>query len=174
MLWKKNDVHGSWPLARRAAAFPILTLVLMLALSCGACGGGPRLTPLTPEDIAESGTVVLDAPQHAVLDASVLALQKQGYAIDAADPGTGLVVTFRRPVEQGSQPGARLFRAYILEVKSMPGDRARVSAWPAVSEADVARGNRPYTAAAWEMDEERAAWARLFEDIRGLVERASP
>ncbi len=174
MLWKQDGVHGSWSKARRLEAFWILTLALALALACGACGGGTALTPLTPEDIAESGTLVLDAPQHAVLDASVLALQKQGYAIDAADLGTGLVVTFRRPVEPGSQPGARLFRAYILEVKSVQGDRVRVSAWPAVSEADVARGNRPYTAAAWEMDEERAAWARLFEDIRGLVERASP
>ena len=172
MLWKRNGVHGTWSKARGAQALPSLTLAL--ALSCGACGGGTKLTPLTPEDVAESGTLVLDAPRQTVLDACVLALRKQGYAIDAAEPETGLVVTFRRPAEQGSRPGARLFRAYVLEVKSVPGDRARVSAWPAVSEADIARGNRPYTAPAWELDEERAAWARLFEDIRGLVERASP
>ncbi len=172
MLWKKSGMYGSWPLARRAEALPLLALAL--ALSCGACGGGAELTPLTPKDIAESGTLVLDAPRQTVLDACVRALRKQGYAIDAAEPETGLVVTFRRPADQGSRPGARMFRAYILEVKRVQGDRARVSAWPAVSEADVARGNRPYTAAAWEMDQERAAWTRLFEDIRAIVERASP
>ncbi len=174
MLCKQDGVHGSWPLARGAGAFSILPLALVLALSCGACGGGTALTPLTPKDIAESGTLVLDAPKQTVLGACVLALRKQGYAIDVAEPETGLVVTFRRPAERGSRSGERLFRAYILEVKSVPGDRARVSAWPAVSEADVSRGNRVYAAPAWEMDEERAAWARLFGDIRGIVERASP
>ncbi len=170
MLRKRIDVFGRWTKARGAKALSMLTL----ALACGACGGGAALLPLTPEDIAESGTLVVDAPRQTVLDACVLALRKQGYAIDAAEPETGLVVTFRRPVEQGAEPGARLFRAYIVEVKATEGGRAQVSAWPAVSEADVARGNRPYTAAAWAMDEERAAWARLFEDIRGIVERASP
>ena len=172
MLGKRNFVFGSWPLARGAEVLSML--MLAIALSCSACGGVTELTPLTPEDIAGSGTLVLDAPRRTVIDACVLALRKQGYAIDAAEPETGLVVTFRRPVEQGSEPGARLFRAYIVEVKATEGGRALVSAWPAVSEADVARGNRPYTAAAWAMDEERAAWARLFEDIRGIVERASP
>ncbi len=172
MLRMQNGVYGSWPLARGVGVFSMLALAL--ALWCGACGGGTELTPLTPKDITESGTLVIDAPRQTVLDACVLALRKQGYAIDAAEPETGLVVTFRRPGEQGSRPGARLFRAYIVEVKATAGGRARVSAWPAVSEADVARGNRPYTAPAWEMDEERASWARLFEDIRGIVERASP
>ncbi len=106
MLYAQDNVHGSRWKACGARAFP--SLILALALSCGACGGGTRLAPLTPEDIAESGT-----------------------------------------------------------------GRAQVSAWPAVSEADVARGNRPYTAAAWEMDEERAAlaWNRPRHDRRGRVPR---
>ena len=41
MLRKRNDVFGSWPVAREAEAFPIL--ILLLALSCSACGGGTEL-----------------------------------------------------------------------------------------------------------------------------------
>ena len=144
------------------------------AMSGGGGGGGGEWATGGAQTGGQGGGPGAAGNGGCPLDACVLALRNQGYAIDAAEPETGLVVTFRRPVEQGSGPGARLFRAYILEVKATAGGRARVSAWPAVSEADVARGNRPYTAAAWEMDEERAAWARLFEDIRGLVERASP
>lgn len=171
MLWRRVDIHVGRSRTRWAAVSRALTLALVLA--CGACRSAAELTPLTPGDIAESGTLVLEAPRQTALEACVLALRKQGYAIDVADPKTGLLVTQRR-AEPESSPGMRLFRSYVVEVKDMPGGRVQVSAWPSVSEADIARGNRPFTALAWDLDEERAAWTRLFEDVHGILERASP
>lgn len=174
MLCEKSTIHGSRLDCRRATASLARTLALALLLLCGACAGAPELAPLTPGDIAENGTLVLDAPRQTVLDACVLALRKQGYAIDAVGPDSGLVITVRRPAKQQSSSGARLFRAYVVEVTALPGGRVQVSAWPSVTEADVARGNRRFAAPGWDLDEERAAWAQLFEDVRGIVERASP
>jgi hypothetical protein len=169
MLCEKTAIHGSWFEARWTTAFCALALVLC----CAACSRTVELTPLTPRDIAESGTLVLDAPRQTVFGACVLALRKQGYAIDVAEPETGLVVTMRRR-ERESPPGRPIYREYIVEVKDLPGGRAQVEVWPSVTEADTRMGNRPYTAPAWDLDEERAAWTRLFEDVRGIVERASP
>ena len=78
MLWKRISIHGR----RAKVCWIAASLTLALVLLCGACGGGAELTPLTPKDIAESGTLVLEAPRQTVLDACVLALRKQGYAIE--------------------------------------------------------------------------------------------
>lgn len=170
--WIRNRAHEAW---RSLSGTTLRRWMLILALVpvCGGCETNPGWTPLTPADIADHGTVVLEAPRQTVLEACVLALRKQGYAIDAAEPDTGLIVTARR-AEPGSPPEARLFRAYVVEVKDSGAGRARVSAWPAVSEAGAARGTRRYTARAWDLDGERAAWTRLFEDVRAIVEKASP
>lgn len=174
MLMERDDGRGHRPKARRAVVPLALSLTLAFVLVCGGCGRAVELTPLTPGDIAESGTLVIDAPRQTVLDACVLALRKQGYVIDAAEPVTGLVVTQRRPEPRDARSGDDLFRSYVVEVKDMLGGKVEVSAWPAVSEAEISKGNRPYRARAWDLDEERAAWARLFEDVRGIAERASP
>jgi hypothetical protein len=118
---------------RRAARRLTRALLLAVGLSCAACGNSPALTPLTARELAESGTAAFDAPRRTVLDACALALRKQGYAIDIADPDTGLVVTLRSPSEHRSPSGARMFRAYILEVKQPRSGRVEVVAWPAVS-----------------------------------------
>jgi hypothetical protein len=174
MRREKNDPVHTW-LPTMPADRPLArTLILVLALSCGACAKAPALTPLTARDVAESGTAAFDAPRLTVLNACALALRKQGYAIDIADPDTGLVVTLRSPSSLRSPSGARLFRAYVLKVTARRSGRVEVVAWPAVSEADVHRGTRRFTVPAWELAEEHAAWTRFFEDVRCIVERASP
>lgn len=174
MAITSKGVHGKRSRDDQVSVCLRAALATALVLACAGCGAGAELAPLTPEDVAESGTLMLDAPRQTVLDACVLALRKAGYAIDVARPETGLVVTMRRLVPDAGSSGRGLYRAYVLEVKDSPGGGARVSAWPAVSEHEVARGNRPFEAPAWDLDEERAAWARLFEDVRGIAEKASP
>ena len=133
-----------------------------------------KWAPLSAAEVAEKGTLVLAAPRRTVLDACGLALRKQGYSVDTAEPETGLVVTARRPAAPGGPSGVGPFRAYVLEVKDAPGGGARVSAWPAISEADTARGVRRFEAPVWDLSDQRASWSRLFEDIRAIVEKASP
>ena len=151
-----------------------MALPAALALLCTACGGSVKWAPLSAAEVADKGTLTLAAPRRTVLDACVLALRKQGYFVDAAEAETGLVVTGRRPAPAGEPSRRAAFRAYVLEVKEAPGGGARVSAWPAISEADAARGVRRFEAPVWDLSDERASWSRLFEDIRAIVERASP
>lgn len=153
----------------RWASVP-MWLAPALWLPCIACGVRTELTPLSSGEIHDNGTLTLLAPRQTVLEACVLALRKQGFAIDIAEPGTGLVVTMREPE---APPGTGLFRAYVVEVQDLPGGQVQVSAWPAVSKPDMAGGARPYTARAWDVGHEREAWARLFEDVQGIVEKAS-
>ena len=167
-----NGIHRRW----RRDGWGRLGIVLVLAVApfFAACGGGVQWAPLSAAEMAERGTLVLAAPRQTVLDACVLALRKQGYTVDAAEPETGLVVTGRRPAPEAGAVGHGLYRAYVLEVKSALNGGARVSAWPAISEADTARGVRRFEAPVWDLSDERASWSRLFEDIRAIVEKASP
>ena len=167
----KKDNHARGPASDR---IQLGILLLPAVLLCTACGGAVQWAPMSAAEVAERGTLVLAAPRQTVLDACVLALRKQGYTVDAAEPETGLVVTARRAAPESGAPEHGLHRAYVLEVKSAPNGGARVSAWPAISEADTARGVRRFEAPVWDLTDERASWSRLFEDIRAIVEKASP
>ena len=168
----KKSIHVEWP-GNDRIQLGILLLPAVLLL-CTACGGGVKWAPLSAAEMTERGTLVLAAPRRTVLDACVLALRKQGYTVDASEPETGLVVTSRRPAPEAGAVGHGLYRAYVLEVEDVPGGGARVSAWPAISEADTARGVRRFEAPVWDLSDQRASWSRLFEDIRAIVEKASP
>lgn len=108
------------------------------------------------------------APGDTVFRACVLALQMEGYTIDVQEPTTGIVVTRLKPVPaaERSAAGAKSYRAYVVEVKGAPGGKVHVIATPTQA-APAAAGARP----GWDPEHERAERARLFDDVRALVER---
>ena len=103
-----------------------------------------------------------------------VARRPTGEAWQVANAETGLVTTMPRPEQHESPSGVRLSRLYIVEVNNLPGGQVEVLALPSVTETDMPGRRRLFTAPRWDLDEERAAWTRLFDDVRAIVERASP
>ena len=150
-------------------------LAIPLALALPGCRSA-KLVALTPEEVAEHGTVEIAAPRLAVFEACLQALLDEGYRIDIAEPGVGVVVTWpvRIKPDHGLAPGEARFRAYVVLVHAAPNGKARVEAIPSPAEAGESASMQRSTAAAWDADLERAAWSRLFADVRSrLLDRPS-
>lgn len=61
------------------------------------------------------------------------------------------------------------FRAYVVQVREMPGGMARVVATPAPAEPGGAADMQRPTNASWDLERERASWARFFTDVRAVL-----
>jgi hypothetical protein len=141
-----------------------LVSALTLLSACGPTG-----RPLTPNDIASSGTARFEAPLSKVFNATQDALKSEGYEIATADESKHLIKTNRkliRAVAVGDQYSAQattISRQYVVKLES-EGKSTVVMAEPRVYQGDQDLSAEPV----WDLDSpagERALWSQLFKDI---------
>jgi len=151
-----------WAVSRRAWTFqgPLVATVMLLA-GCGA--SIPAF--VTPQHVESYGTALFHGSSDTVFRACVLALRRSGHRIEAAERSTGIVVTGpdgRLVAEERPRHG------YVVQLRSSPDGRVTVVATPAAADepACLQGGALPRR----DLDRERAAWERLFADIRALMD----
>ncbi len=140
--------------ARLFAATALLTAAAPLA-GCGASAA----VVVTAEHVKAYGTATFvedpEAPET-VFRACVLALQMAGHRIQVAERSAGLVIT---EPDRHLPPGRRPRHGYVVELRSSPAGRVTVAANPTAPKEPR------------QLAHERAAWERIFADMRDIVDR---
>ena len=163
-----SSVHESFH-ARppsQASSYRLAASLLAVLLSVAACGARAQVPALSPGHIEQHGTVTLSAPRATVIWACMVALGMSGFAIEVAEPETGLIVARRK--EEADRAGGVHFRSYVVEVGAYQAGRVVVTMTPALSKRGPA-GSVPLET--WDLADEQQAWSRLFGDVRLILER---
>lgn len=147
----------------RLACAGVLATTALLA----GCGASAPVV-VTPRHVEAYGTASFEAPREAVFRACLLALQMSGHRIAAAESSLGLVVTWPDGRES---PGRKPRHGYVVELRGSPDGRVTVVATPGAGDEHASL--RHAAPRWWELGGERAAWERLFGDIRDLIERGT-
>jgi len=143
----------------------LTVLAFVFVTACGPAG-----RPMTPDEVAEHGTMHLDAPLAKVFTAAQGALKSEGYQVAIADPSKGLIKTNRkivRVVAYGGRYSAQaveITRQYVVTLRA-DGRGTVVVAEPRVFQGDRDLSDKDV----WDLEGpmgERKLWTQLFRDLK--------
>jgi hypothetical protein len=151
--------------SRRSWKALVALLALTLLAACGLTG-----RPMTPNEVAEHGTLRVNAPADRVFTAAQGALKSEGYQVAVADPSKGLIKTNRKMVRVVAQGGSysaqaiEITRQYVVTLRS-DGAATVVTAEPRVFQGDRDLSDE----AVWDLEGpmgERKLWSQFFRDLK--------